>query len=132
MASLKDIRARIASTKSTQKITKAMKMVSAAKLRRAQNAIVNSRPYAYKVHSLISRLALSGSFTHPLLSKRPNPSKLLVVVLTSDRGLCGAFNGNIIKFTDRYYKENRSNYEAINFIFIGRRGHDFFKRREVN
>ena len=132
MASLKDIRGRISSTKSTQKITKAMKMVSAAKLRRAQNGIVNARPYAYKLHSLISRLSESGEFSHPLMAKHADPKKLLILVLTSDRGLCGAFNGNVIKFAERYYREQLSKYEAINFIFIGRRGNDYFKRRNVN
>src|SRR5271168_353717 len=98
MPSMKDIRKKISSTKNTQQITKAMKMVSAAKLRRAQMAIVNARPYAYKLHSVISRLAATGQFTHPLMEKVTDPRKVLIVVLTSDRGLCGAFNGNIIKF----------------------------------
>ena len=132
MPSLKDIRKRISSTKNTQQITKAMKMVSAAKLRRAQTAIVNARPYAYKIHSVLSRLTLSGEFSHPLMEQNENPKKLLYVVLTSDRGLCAAFNASVIKNTDRFYKENKDKYDTINFIFIGRRGADYFKRRNVN
>src|ERR1700733_7158186 len=106
MPSLKHIRKKISSTKSTQQITKAMKMVSAEKLRRAQQAIVNARPYAYKIHSVISRLAASGDYTHPLMVESENPKRILMVVLTSDRGLCGAFNSNIIKYSEKFYREN--------------------------
>ncbi len=132
MANLKDIRKRISSTKNTQQITKAMKMVAAAKLRRAQNAVINARPYAYKIHSVISRLTLSGEFSHPLMERNDNPKKLLFVVLTSDRGLCGAFNGNILKNAEKFYNENKAKYEEISFIFIGKRGAEYFKKREVN
>jgi F-type H+-transporting ATPase subunit gamma len=132
MPNMKDIRKKISSTKNTQQITRAMKMVSAAKLRRAQNSIVNARPYAYKLHSVISRLAASGSFVHPLMAQVETPKKLLLVVLTSDRGLCGAFNGGIIKFTERFHRENKNKYEIINFIFVGRRGLDFFKKRDIH
>jgi F-type H+-transporting ATPase subunit gamma len=131
MPSMKDIRKKISSTKNTQQITKAMKMVSAAKLRRAQNAITGARPYAYKIHSVISKIGASGEYPHPLLLSNPNPTKTLLVVLTSDRGLCGAFNSNIIKFADRYYRENKTKFEAIDFIFIGRKGADYFKKRDV-
>lgn len=131
MPSLKDIRKSISSKKSTQQITKAMKMVSAAKLRRSQTAILNARPYAYKIHSVISRLTMSGEFSHPLMEQNENPKKLLFVVLTSDRGLCGAFNTNILKTAERFYKENKDKYEVINWIFIGRRGADFFKKRGI-
>jgi F-type H+-transporting ATPase subunit gamma len=131
LPSLKDIRKKISSTKNTQQITKAMKMVSAAKLRRAQMAILGARPYALKIHSVISRIASSGEFSHPLLVEKEKVSRVLLVVLTSDRGLCGAFNSNIIKFADRYYKENKEKYETIDFIFVGRRGNDYFKKRNV-
>ncbi len=131
MPSLKDIRKKISSTKNTQQITKAMKMVAAAKLRRSQNAIVNARPYAYKIHSVISRLTMSGEFSHPLMEQTENPTKLLMVVLTSDRGLCGGFNSNILKTAERMFKENRAKYETINFIFIGRRGAEYFKKRGI-
>src|SRR5580658_3490357 len=115
MPSMKDIRKKISSTKNTQQITKAMKMVSAAKLRRSQMAILNARPYAYKIHSVISRLATCGEYSHPLLVEPKESARVLLVVLTSDRGLCGAFNGNIIKFADRYHRENKSKYQALDF-----------------
>src|SRR6476661_6565986 len=100
MASLRDIRKRIRSVKSTQKITRAMKLVSAAKLRRAQQAIVAARPYAVSLHQMISRIAQrtpSDTGLHPLLDKRAEVKKVMVVVLTSDRGMCGAFNANSLK-----------------------------------
>jgi len=132
MPSMKDIRRKISSTKNTQQITKAMKMVSAAKLRRAQTSIVAARPYAYKIHSVISKLVAGGEYSHPLLTTEPKSAgKILLVVLTSDRGLCGAFNGNIIKFADRFYKENKEKHEAIDFIFVGRKANDYFKKRNV-
>lgn len=131
MPSMKDIRTRISSTKNTQQITRAMKMVSAAKLRRAQNNILNARPYSYKLHAVISRLSQSGQFTHPLLDRKENPRNLLLVVMTSDRGLCGSFNSQILKFTDRYYAEIQGNYDKIDFLFIGRRGADHYKRRGI-
>src|ERR1700677_3779269 len=131
MPSMKDIRRKISSTKNTQQITKAMKMVSAAKLRRAQQAIVAARPYAYKIHSVVSRLASGGEFSHPLLTEAKDPTRVLLVVLTSDRGLCGAFNGSIIKFADRYYKENKDKYKAVDFIFVGRKANEYFKKRNV-
>jgi F-type H+-transporting ATPase subunit gamma len=135
MANTKDIRAKIASTIKTQQTTKAMKMVSAAKLRRAQLAIVNARPYARKIAAVIQTIASSGRVEHPLLSDRGpelgNSKRLLLVVLTSDRGLCGGFNGNIIKYTRAFVEKNRANYQAIDFIFIGRKGADYFKRLGV-
>ena len=89
MASLKDIRTRIDSTKNTQQITKAMKMVSAAKLRRAQHNIVHLRPYARAMLSVIADIAVTHRVDHPLLAKSFEPKKVLVVAITSDRGLCG-------------------------------------------
>src|SRR4051812_45539056 len=102
MASLRDIRKRIRSTKSTQKITRAMKLVSAAKLRRAQQAIVSARPYAVALHKLISKIAQRSESVeglHPLLDKREKKTKVMVVVLTSDRGMCGGFNAQAIRRT---------------------------------
>jgi F-type H+-transporting ATPase subunit gamma len=132
MANTKDIRAKIASTIKTQQTTKAMKMVSAAKLRRAQLAIVNARPYARKIAAVIQTVASRGRVEHPLLSDRGtelgNARRLLLVVLTSDRGLCGGFNGNIIKYTRSFVEKNKAQYQAIDFIFIGRKGADYFKR----
>lgn len=132
MASLKDIRARIESTKNTQQITKAMKMVSAAKLRRAQNSIVNMRPYAKTLIKVIADIAVTQRLNHPLLSPRQNPKKVLVVVLSSDRGLCAGFNANINKFVDQFYKANASRYEKLDFFFIGKKSSEFFHRRKFS
>jgi F-type H+-transporting ATPase subunit gamma len=131
MPSLKDIRNRIESTKNTQSITRAMKLVSAAKLRRAQHNIVNLRPYAQTLLSLIADIKATEQVEHPLLTASANPKRILLVVLTSDRGLCGAFNTNINKYTERWYRENAPKYEKVDVIFIGRRGADYFKRHHV-
>ena len=131
MASLKDIRARIESTKNTQQITKAMKLVSAAKLRKAQNNIVNMRPYALTLRKVIADIAVTNKVTHPLMEKKEQVKNVLLVVISSDRGLCGAFNSNINKFTEAYYKENKSKLEKIDFLFIGRRAHDYFIKRDI-
>jgi F-type H+-transporting ATPase subunit gamma len=132
MASLKDIRARIESTKNTQQITKAMKMVSAAKLRRAQNNIVNMRPYAKTLIKVIADIAVTQRIHHPLLTPRQNPKKVLVVVLSSDRGLCAGFNANINKFVDQYYKANVGKFEKLDFFFIGKKAAEFFQRRKLS
>jgi F-type H+-transporting ATPase subunit gamma len=131
MASLKDIRARIESTKNTQQITKAMKLVSAAKLRKAQNNIVNMRPYALTLRKVIADIAVTKKVTHPLMEKKEQVKNVLLVVISSDRGLCGAFNSNINKFTEQYYQENKSKLEKIDFLFVGRRAHDYFARRQI-
>lgn len=132
MASLKDIRARIESTKNTQQITKAMKMVSAAKLRRAQNNIVNMRPYAKTLIKVIADIAVTQRIHHPLLTPRQDPKKVLVVVLSSDRGLCAGFNANINKFVDQFYKANSGKYEKLDFLFIGKKSAEFFQRRKLS
>ncbi len=129
MASLKDIRLRIESTKNTQQITKAMKLVSAAKLRKAQHNIVNMRPYALALRKVIADIADTQKISHPLMEPRAEVKKVLLVVLTSDRGLCGGFNANINKFADQYIKTNQSKYEKMELFFVGRRGHDFFVKR---
>jgi F-type H+-transporting ATPase subunit gamma len=131
MPSLKDIRIRIDSTKNTQQITKAMKLVSAAKLRRAQHQIVNMRPYASTLLKLIADIAVTNRVSHPLMEAPVETKKVLLVVLTSDRGLCGAFNSNINKFAENYYRENKGKLEKLDFLFVGRRGHDYFMRRGV-
>ncbi len=132
MPSLKDIRQRIQTVKNTQQITRAMKMVSAAKLRRAQDQIVNMRPYARQLLEVISDVATTAPIEHPLLAPVKEPKKILAVVLTSDRGLCGGFNNNVCRSTERWLKANQSKYEKIDFIFIGRKGADYFKRRGAN
>jgi F-type H+-transporting ATPase subunit gamma len=131
MASLKDIRSRIDSTKNTQQITRAMKMVSAAKLRRAQMNIVSIRPYAKAVLSVIADIALTQKIEHPLLDTTKQAQKVLLVVLTSDRGLCGAFNTNVNRFALEYRRDNQAKLEKLDFLFVGRRGADFFRRRDI-
>ena len=129
MASLKSIKKRIVSVKNTRQITKAMKMVSAAKLRRAQENVVAARPYAKKLGEVLQSLAvnLEGDL-HPLLEKR-EAKKLLLIVLTSDRGLCGGFNTNLCKAADRYIKEKKDSYEQISVMTVGRKGYEFLKSR---
>ncbi|MGZ3774625.1 MAG: ATP synthase F1 subunit gamma [Pseudobdellovibrionaceae bacterium] len=131
MASLKDIRARIESTKNTQQITKAMKLVSAAKLRRAQHNIVNMRPYALTLRKVIADIAVTKKVTHPLMEAKEQVKSVLLVVISSDRGLCGAFNSNINKFTEAYLNENKDKYEKVDILFIGRRAHDYFNKRGI-
>jgi F-type H+-transporting ATPase subunit gamma len=130
MASLKSIKKRIVSVKNTRQITKAMKMVSAAKLRRAQENVVAARPYAKKLGEVLQSLSanLEGGDLHPLLEKR-EAKKLLLIVLTSDRGLCGGFNTNLCKAADRYIKEKSSSYEQISVMTVGRKGYEFLKSR---
>lgn len=132
MPSLKDIRLRIDSTKNTQQITKALKMVSAAKLRRAQLNIVNLRPYANSMMNVIADVATTQKVKHKLLERPEVVRKVLLVVVSSDRGLCGGFNANINKFTNNYLKENRDRYEKMDLLIIGKKTAEFFKRRGVN
>ena len=131
MASLRDIRKRIRSVKNTKQITKAMKMVAAAKLRKAQDAIIAARPYAQTLDQIIGELvSRSGdeSLAHPLLTQRP-ARRVELVVLTSDRGLAGGFNSNVIRRTSRFLVENGHDLERIELATVGRKGHDFFKNR---
>lgn len=130
MPSLKDIRKRIASVRSTQQITKAMKMVAAAKLRRAQESVVQSRPYANKMQEVIGSLSVRvDPNRHPLLVRR-EVKKLEILVITSDRGLCGGYNQNIIREVVRLIKEKEAEVESIQLNIIGRKGLDYFKRRD--
>ncbi len=132
MASLRDIRKRIRSVKSTQKITRAMKLVSASKLRRAQAAIVAARPYAEGLRHLILRVAEgTDQDTHPLLDKRMHTKRALVIVFTSDRGQAGAFNANAIRAGERFMAEHKGEYEEVQIATIGRRGRDYFKRKNI-
>lgn len=134
MASAKDLRKRITSVKNTQQITKAMKMVSAAKLRRAQENIWALRPYAHEVNNVIATLsrAAGADFTHPLLTPRDvsEHKSVLVIVVTSDRGLCGAFNSNVIRAAQRYIRTNAHKYKKFDMAFIGKKGYEFFKSRK--
>ncbi|HEY5672290.1 MAG TPA: ATP synthase F1 subunit gamma [Malonomonas sp.] len=129
MANLKDIKKRISSVKSTQQITKAMKMVAAAKLRRAQDAAVAARPYAEKLQSVLSNLAQrEEADAHALLSQR-GTSRALVVLMTADRGLCGGFNAAVSKEAERFIRNNKQGFDAIDLMIIGRKGRDFLKNR---
>jgi F-type H+-transporting ATPase subunit gamma len=131
MATLRDIRRRINSVKSTQQITKAMKMVAAAKLRRAQQRIVEARPYAYKLQEVIASLALrTAPEQHPLLARRETGRKGLVVV-TADKGLCGAFNGNILRKTFEYLRQAGDAEVHITLLVVGRKARDVFRRRQI-
>ena len=131
MANLLDIRRRIKSVKNTQQITKAMKMVSAAKLKRAQNRVINARPFADKMNQVLSELAAQTSedFHHPLLDQRGD-ERYLVVLVTADKGLCGAFNTNLIKAAQVFVKANPD--KQIEWVTVGRKGRDFYRRRDAN
>ena len=134
MPSLRDIRNRIGSVKSTRQITKAMKMVAAAKLRRAQDAILKTRPYAQLLDQALTRVAARAAadeaLAHPLLVARPVKTAEIVVI-TSDRGLAGGFNSNIARRAQRFLVENGDAYEKILVSTIGRKGRDFFRARRV-
>lgn len=128
MANLLDIRRRIKSVKNTEQITKAMKMVSAAKLKRASDRVVNARPFAHKMTDVLSQLAAQTpeDFHHPLLDARGD-ERYLVVLVTADKGLCGAFNTNLMKAAQVFLKQNPD--KKIELLTVGRKGRDFFRRR---
>src|SRR5215467_13485119 len=127
MPSLLDIRRRIRSVKNTQQLTKALKTVSAAKLRRAQERVFSARPYANQLKTVLGNLAGHiENVTHPLLEVRPE-NRILLVVVTGDRGLCGAFNANVIKAAQHFIRDHSN--ETISLCLIGRKARDFFKRR---
>jgi F-type H+-transporting ATPase subunit gamma len=127
MPALVDLRRRIRSVKSTQQITKAMKMISAAKLRRAQDSIFAARPYARKMMEVLNGLATRAEHeSHPLLQPREGRRTLLVVV-TADRGLCGAFNANVIRAAAGFLAKRDE--AGLSLGLVGRRGRDYFKRR---
>lgn len=130
MPNLLDIRRRLKSVKNTQQITKAMKMVSAAKLKRAQDRVVTARPFANKMIEVLSELAgrTDENFHHPLLDERGD-QRYLVVVITADKGLCGAFNTNLIKAAQAFVREHAG--KTIEIVAVGRKGRDFFRRRGV-
>jgi F-type H+-transporting ATPase subunit gamma len=138
MPSLKLIRKRIASTKATQKITRAMKMVAGARLTRAQQRILAMRPYAQKTAQVLDSVAVSmrqsgdsgSQDINPLLARRPE-RKALLVVLTSDRGLCGAFNTNINKAAERAWTEKRDAQIDVTFATIGKKGREYLARRRA-
>jgi F-type H+-transporting ATPase subunit gamma len=136
MPNLKEVRIRIASVKSTQQITSAMKMVAASKLRKAQNAILKMRPYAAKLKDILQNLSASlDSADGNLYTQQRSPEKVLIVVLTSNRGLCGAFNTNILRTAaQRIQTEYATQLNAgnVSVLTIGRKGTEFFTKRGYN
>ena len=135
MANLKEVRNRISSVSSTQQITKAMKMVAAAKLKRATNAIVQLRPYANKLRGILEQVSASVEGNDSPYTQDRVPTKVVVIVLTSNRGLAGAFNANAIKAANNLIFNKYAEQQAkgnLSIIAIGKRGHDFFERRGFN
>src|SRR5512132_160306 len=129
MPSLQGLRRKIGSIKNTQKITKAMKMVAAAKLKRAQERILAARPYAKKMAVVLGSLASRvNRQAHPLLRK-PSGNRIELLVVTSDRGLCGAFNTNILRKALEFLREKQETGCTVTVSVIGRKGRDFFRRR---
>jgi F-type H+-transporting ATPase subunit gamma len=130
MPNLLDIRRRLKSVKNTQQITKAMKMVSAAKLKRAQDRVVTARPFANKMIEVLGELAgrTDEGFHHPLLDQRDD-NRYLLVLITADKGLCGAFNTNLIKAAQAFINDNAG--KQVDLLAVGRKGRDFFRRRNV-
>jgi len=128
MPTLRDIRRRIRSVESTQKITKAMKLVAAAKFRRAQERILAARPYATKIGELVDGLVArtAGQETHPLLATR-NASRKRLVVITADKGLCGAFNSNVLRESLRILRG--ADEASVSLVVVGKKARDFFRRR---
>ncbi len=132
MANLRELRKRIASVKNTQKITNAMKMVSAAKLRRAEEAIKSARPFSDKMRDVLMSLAERvNPGAHALLNVRP-PRKALLILVTADRGLCGAFNANLNRRAEAFIKEMSQKGVQVDLLNIGRKGNDYFRRRKVS
>ena len=134
MPSLIDLRRRIRSVKNTQQITKAMKVVSAAKLRRAQDRVLAARPYAQSIHRMLANVAQAATEQNAangieLLARRPE-KRILLLVITADRGLAGAFNSNVIRLAQKFIAEHRES--EVRLDLIGRKGRDFFKRRQAN
>jgi len=140
LANLKAIRKRISSVKSTQKITRAQKMVAGARLTRAQQRIQALRPYAVKTAQVLAEVAaratdddaeaVASDAEHPLLARRPEKTVLLLVI-TSDRGLCGAFNTNILRAASKLWRDREAAGQSVKIVTIGRKGRDFFRRRNA-
>jgi len=129
MANLKEVRNRIVSVSSTQQITSAMKMVSAAKLRRAQDAVTQMRPYASKLKEILENLSASLDSSEGVYSKQREVKNVLLIVITSNRGLCGGFNANVIKTANRLAREQYKGAK-VSILTIGKKGGDFFKKTD--
>ena len=131
MPSLKDIRRRIGSVKKTQQITRAMRMVAAARLRRAQEAIAAARPYAERMRTMLRAVAADGSDDEqPLLARRDPVGAVEIAVLCSDRGLCGAFNANVLKVARREMERQRGEGREVALTLVGRKAIEAFRRSE--
>jgi len=129
VASLKDIKRKVSAVQKTKQITRAMNMVAASKFKSAQLKMENFRPYAGKFMDVLSSVALRvDSSTHPLLAVR-DPKKIRVICMTSDRGLCGGFNTNLIKATERFLREKGKEGKEIGLINVGRKGRDYFRKK---
>ncbi len=128
MADLKVIKKRIGSVQNTRQITRAMKMVAAAKLRRSQEAIVNARPYAYRIYAVLISLFQKEGIQHPLVVAREE-KKVRLVVIAGDRGLCGAFNANIMKAAHKFIKQKQEAGIEVSLDVIGKKSNDYFKKR---
>ncbi|MFK8137405.1 MAG: ATP synthase F1 subunit gamma [Bdellovibrionales bacterium] len=129
MPSTKELRVRIQSVKSTQQTTKAMKMVAASKLKRAQSAIMNARPYALGLERVVTNLVKGQDLSHRLCQQSPEDKKVLYVVFSSDRGLCGGFNSGISKFSMNEYKQMDSSTET-DILFVGKKAASYFRNRK--
>lgn len=129
MSTIKDFNVKIKSLKNTRKITKTMKMVSASKLRKAHEAQASAKQYAQNLTALIGRIAsIVESTEHPLLAARPMPRSALILVITADKGLCGAFNHNANRHVAMWIRENSAQYAKIGLSFCGKKGFQFFRR----
>jgi F-type H+-transporting ATPase subunit gamma len=132
MPNLIDLRRRIRSVKNTEQITKAMKMVAAAKLRRAQDQVLSARPYSTLLREMLGSILGnlpegSPAFEHPLLARREE-KRVLTILVTADKGLCGAFNTNVIKGAQQFLRQRAD--ASVEVEFVGRKGRDFFKTRD--
>ena len=133
MATLRDIQRRIQSVKKTAQITKAMQMVAAARLRRLQEGLESTRPYADKMNQVVGQLVEQiEEGMHPLLEERPGPRKLTLLIVSTDRGLCGGLNTNLFRMARDFLREKEEAYESISLYLIGQKARDFYKRRDVN
>ncbi len=133
MSGLKEIRTRISSVKNTGQITQAMKMVATAKLRKAQSRILNLRPYAKNLLSVMADIAFSCEISHPLLEREQSSTtgRTLLVVFTSDRGLCGGFNNNICRYAESFHSSHKEKNQ-FDFFFIGRKAKNYFRFRGIS
>ncbi|MFP6655323.1 MAG: ATP synthase F1 subunit gamma [Myxococcota bacterium] len=133
MANLRDIKRRIGSVKSTQKITSAMKMVAAAKLRRAQDAIEKARPYALRMRATLEEVSKGAlEETHPLLAVHDERKGLELIVITSNRGLAGAFNSAVLKVAEKVLIEREGEFEKVGLTLLGKKAGDYFRRRRAD